>query len=142
MVRFLDLKHHNCYKVYNLCSEGGYKASYFHGRVERIEIDDHNVPMVEEMIEFTRSVRAWLELDPKHVIAVHCKGGKGRTGMMVCVWLVEAGLFQSAVDSLKYFGYRRTDTRVGQSFQGVETPSQVLTCINFKIEIKLYYFWS
>lgn len=52
-------------------------------------------------------------------------GGKGRTGTMICVWLVEAGLFSSASDSLDYFGARRTDTRVGRTFQGVETPSQV-----------------
>ena len=26
------------------------------------------------MIEFTASVRAWLEADPDNVIAVHCKG--------------------------------------------------------------------
>lgn len=26
------------------------------------------------MIEFTASVRDWLESDPKNVIAVHCKG--------------------------------------------------------------------
>ena len=44
---------------------------------------------------------------------------------MICVWLVEAGLFNTATDSLDYFGARRTDTRVGQTFQGVETPSQV-----------------
>lgn len=52
-------------------------------------------------------------------------GGKGRTGTMICVWLVETGLFNNATDSLDYFGARRTDTRVGQTFQGVETPSQV-----------------
>ncbi len=43
---------------------------------------------------------------------------------MICVWLVEAELFLKAEDSLVYFGSRRTDTRYGHSFQGVETPSQ------------------
>jgi hypothetical protein len=28
------------------------------------------------MIEFTTSVRNWLESDPNNVIAVHCKGKK------------------------------------------------------------------
>lgn len=51
-------------------------------------------------------------------------GGKGRTGTMICVWLVEAELFLKAEDSLVYFGSRRTDTRYGHAFQGVETPSQ------------------
>ena len=78
-----------------------------------------------QMLEFTASVRSWLEADPKNIIAVHCKGGKGRTGTMICVWLVEAGLFSKAEDSLCYFGARRTDTLLGHTFQGVETPSQV-----------------
>ena len=66
----------------------------------------------------------WLKSDPENVIVVHCKGGKGRTGTMICVWMVESGIFSSAETSLDYFGSRRTDTNVGKKFQGVETPSQ------------------
>uniref|UniRef100_A0ACB8GDI9 Uncharacterized protein n=1 Tax=Sphaerodactylus townsendi TaxID=933632 RepID=A0ACB8GDI9_9SAUR len=53
VVRFLDTKHENHYKVYNLCSEQGYDPLYFHYRVERIFIDDHNVPTLEMMLKFT-----------------------------------------------------------------------------------------
>jgi PTEN phosphatase family protein len=69
-------------------------------------------------------VKEWFSRDNENVIVVHCKGGKGRTGTMICVWLVEAGVFKSAETSLDYFGGRRTDTNVGKKFQGVETPSQ------------------
>ncbi|XP_048071500.1 uncharacterized protein LOC113251010 [Ursus arctos] len=44
VVRFLDTKHQDHYQVYNLCSEGAYDPKYFHCRVQRIMIDDHNVP--------------------------------------------------------------------------------------------------
>ena len=63
--------------------------------------------------------------DPSNVIAVHCKGGKGRTGTMICVWMIEAGLLSNAKACLDYFGQRRTDLNVSDKFQGVETPSQV-----------------
>ena len=43
---------------------------------------------------------------------------------MICVWLIESGVFSSAANSLDYFGNRRTDTNVSTKFQGVETPSQ------------------
>ncbi len=33
-------------------------------------------------------------------------------------------MFDSAANSLDYFGHRRTDTNVSKKFQGVETPSQ------------------
>ena len=44
-------------------------------------------------------------------------GGKGRTGTMICVWLIETGVFSSAEESLTYFGHRRTDTNVTNKFQ-------------------------
>jgi len=110
--------------VYNLCSERSYDASYFNGSVQRVTIDDHNVPTLQQMLDFTSSVISWLSADPENVVAVHCKGGKGRTGTMICIYMVETGLFSTADESLDYFGSRRTDLNVGHKFQGVETPSQ------------------
>ena len=77
------------------------------------------------MLDFTTSVINWLNADAENVVAVHCKGGKGRTGTMICIYMVETGLFSTADESLDYFGSRRTDLNVGRKFQGVETPSQV-----------------
>ena len=48
------------------------------------------------MLEFGRTTRAWMDADPENVIAVHCKGGKGRTGTIICVWLIESGNFEKA----------------------------------------------
>ncbi|XP_015760753.1 PREDICTED: phosphatidylinositol 3,4,5-trisphosphate 3-phosphatase TPTE2-like, partial [Acropora digitifera] len=124
VVRFLDTKHENHYKVYNLCSERSYDPSVFHNRVERIPIDDHNVPRLNQLLYFTHNVREWLDRDPENVIAVHCKGGKGRTGTAVCAWLIASGQFEEAQHSLEYFGLRRTDYSVGNAYQGVQTPSQ------------------
>jgi len=59
------------------------------------------------------------------VVAIHCKGGKGRTGTMICAVLIDMGLFQDASESLQYFGQRRTDLNVSNQFQGVETYSQI-----------------
>ncbi|XP_056417960.1 phosphatidylinositol 3,4,5-trisphosphate 3-phosphatase TPTE2-like isoform X2 [Hyla sarda] len=124
VARFLDSKHKDHYKIYNLCSEKGYDPEFFHYRVERFFIDDHNVPSLADMLKFTASVRTWMAQDLKNVIAIHCKGGKGRTGTMVCTYLVDSDQFESAKESLDYFGERRTDTSVSTKFQGVETPSQ------------------
>uniref|UniRef100_A0A8C9EU60 Phosphatidylinositol-3,4,5-trisphosphate 3-phosphatase n=1 Tax=Pavo cristatus TaxID=9049 RepID=A0A8C9EU60_PAVCR len=124
VARFLDTKHADHYKVYNLCSEKGYDPKYFHYRVERIFIDDHNVPALQDMLKFTASVHEWMNQDEKNIIAIHCKGGKGRTGTMVCTWLIHSDQFESAKESLDYFGERRTDRTTSTKFQGVETPSQ------------------
>ncbi|KAM3851981.1 phosphatidylinositol 3,4,5-trisphosphate 3-phosphatase TPTE2-like [Vipera latastei] len=124
VAKFLDTKHEDHYKVYNLCSEQGYDPEIFHYRVERMFIDDHNVPTLAEMLIFIASVRQWMEQDNHNVIAIHCKGGKGRTGTMICIWLIDTGLFKTAQESLEYFGKRRTDETASTKFQGVETPSQ------------------
>ncbi|XP_012683113.1 putative tyrosine-protein phosphatase TPTE isoform X2 [Clupea harengus] len=124
VARFLDTKHLDHYKVYNLCSEKGYDPQFFHYRVERVLIDDHNVPSLEDMLKYTVSVRDWMSEDSRNVIAIHCKGGKGRTGTLVCTWLIDSDQFESAEESLDYFGERRTDKSMSSKFQGVETPSQ------------------
>ncbi|XP_062262971.1 putative tyrosine-protein phosphatase TPTE isoform X1 [Platichthys flesus] len=124
VARFLDAKHEDHYKVYNLCSEKGYDPQFFHYKVERVFIDDHNVPSLEDMLKYTANVREWMSADPRNIIAIHCKGGKGRTGTLVCTWLIDSDQFENAQDSLEYFGERRTDKSRSTKFQGVETPSQ------------------
>uniref|UniRef100_A0A673HK32 Phosphatidylinositol 3,4,5-trisphosphate 3-phosphatase TPTE2-like n=1 Tax=Sinocyclocheilus rhinocerous TaxID=307959 RepID=A0A673HK32_9TELE len=111
VARFLDTKHVDHYKVFNLCSEKGYDPKFFHYRVERIMIDDHNVPSLEDMLRYTACVREWMAADSRNVIAIHCKGGKERTGT-------------ACSSILDYFGERRTDKSMSSKFQGVETPSQ------------------
>ncbi|XP_054112792.2 phosphatidylinositol 3,4,5-trisphosphate 3-phosphatase TPTE2 isoform X7 [Callithrix jacchus] len=126
VVRFLDKKHPNHYRVYNLCSERAYDPKHFHNRVSRILIDDHNVPTLHEMVVFSKEASEWMAQDPENIIAIHCKGGKGRTGTMVCACLIASETFLTAKESLCYFGERRTDKTNSTKFQGVETPSQVI----------------
>ncbi|BFZ24272.1 hypothetical protein BsWGS_27311 [Bradybaena similaris] len=124
VARFFNTKHKGHYRIYNLCSERDYNESLFFHNVERVFIDDHNVPKLREMLDFTANAREWMAADKQNVIAIHCKGGKGRTGTLICTWLIDCGLLESAQESLQYFGDRRTDLSKGSTFQGVETPSQ------------------
>ncbi|XP_012414444.1 phosphatidylinositol 3,4,5-trisphosphate 3-phosphatase TPTE2-like [Trichechus manatus latirostris] len=141
VVRFLDTKHRDHYMIYNLCSERGYDPQYFHHRVRRIMIDDHNVPSLSEMVEFTKEVDEWMAEDNKNIVVVHCKGGKGRTGTMVCACLIASEIFTTAEESLYYFGERRTDKTSSSKFQGVETPSQN-RYVGYFAKVKNVYHWS
>ena len=49
-----------------------------------------------DTLQFVKVAREWMEADEMNVIAIHCKGGKGRTGTMICVWLIESGMFEDA----------------------------------------------
>ena len=48
------------------------------------------------MLRFCQSMHEFLSEDPENVVAIHCKGGKGRTGTLICTWLVECGQFDEA----------------------------------------------
>ncbi|XP_025220128.1 phosphatidylinositol 3,4,5-trisphosphate 3-phosphatase TPTE2 isoform X1 [Theropithecus gelada] len=141
VVRFLDKKHPNHYRVYNLCSERAYDPKYFHNRVSRIMIDDHNVPTLHEMVVFTKEVNEWMAQDPANIVAIHCKGGKGRTGTMICAFLIASEIFLTAEESLYYFGERRTDKTNSSKFQGVETPSQN-RYVGYFAQVKHLHNWN
>ena len=86
------MRHAGTDKVYNLCSEESYDPTHFHGCMEVFPFDDHHVPPLSMMNLFCESVHSCLTSDPKNVVVIHCKAGKGRTVLMVCAYLVYTGM--------------------------------------------------
>jgi len=121
--QFLDEKHTGRYKVYNLCIEKNYDASKFDGRMEWLPCHDHQPPSLRQMMRFCYSVQKWLLMHPDNVVAIHCKGGKGRTGLMVCSYLNFSGFLSSPEEALSFFQEKRTLNPEGP-LQGVSGASQ------------------
>ncbi|XP_057967726.1 phosphatidylinositol 3,4,5-trisphosphate 3-phosphatase and protein-tyrosine-phosphatase PTEN1 isoform X2 [Malania oleifera] len=113
----LDTRHPGHYKVYNLCIEETYDPSHFHGRVESFPFDDNHVPPLHMIKLFCQSVDSWLSRDPKNIAVIHCMAGKGRTGLMVCAYLVYSGMTAEA--ALQLYAQKRTTNN-----EGVSIPSQ------------------
>jgi hypothetical protein len=128
--------------VYNLCSERNYDPVLFDGRVEYFPFDDHNAPYMSQqstkqdsqtlfffffffkrplqmIYDCCESMQAWLDSGEGHVAVIHCKAGKGRTGVMICCWMLFSGMWPDAEASLEFYGAMRTSNR-----QGVTIPSQ------------------
>ena len=115
--RFLAYMHYGSFFVFNLCDIyhssdkliGQYHPSMLFHQVQRIPVEDHCPPLLVEVIRFCEDATRWMLKDQKNIIAAHCKGGKGRTGVFISALLVWSGHRRTALDALELFTFRRSD---------------------------------
>ena len=50
----------------------------------------------------------YLIKNPNGVAAIHCKAGKGRTGVMICCYLIFSGLCKNADEAMEHYATKRT----------------------------------
>ena len=134
---FLD-KYHQEYKIYNLCIEKDriYPKNYFNNKkVGLFPFNDHAPCPIKLILDFCVDICLYLSSNPKGVAAIHCKAGKGRTGVMIVCYLVFTGLCQSVDDALVHYAKQRTLNN-----RGVTIASQIryikyfesFLCANFE----------
>lgn len=107
--------------------ERTYDTSWFHDQVAWFPAEDHNVPQLHMLHQLAVSADAWLKTYPADgVFAIHCKGGKGRTGTAVCAHLIFTHKMLPD-QALAKFENDRTDTDglADGNSQGVGGKSQI-----------------
>ena len=122
VVDFFHKKHNDKVKIYNLCLEKEriYNKNLFSkSYVGLFPATDHNPCPIKLILEFCIDICLYLLKNPNSVAAVHCKAGKGRTGVMICSYLAFSHLCESSEKAFRYYARIRTKDNTG-----VTIPSQ------------------
>ncbi|XP_065653918.1 phosphatidylinositol 3,4,5-trisphosphate 3-phosphatase and dual-specificity protein phosphatase PTEN-like isoform X2 [Hydra vulgaris] len=101
------------------CSEKYYEPEKFSSRVSLFGFKEHNAPPFELIEQCCVDLDSWLTKDVENVAIVHCKDGWGRTGVMICAYLLYKGFYDDAIDAMYYYAVTRTENH-----KGVTIPSQ------------------
>ncbi|XP_062518376.1 tensin-1-like isoform X2 [Corticium candelabrum] len=120
VARMLQQKHQDKFMVFNL-SDRSYDVTKLNFQVLDFGWPDHLAPPLDRLCSICKSIDSWLASDPLHVVVVHCKGGKGRTGTVISAYMHYSNVCQSAEAALDQFAMKRFyDNKLG----GVTQPSQ------------------
>lgn len=117
--RFLKETHNSKFKVFNL-SGIRYDYEKFSNNVSEYSWNDHFPPSIELLFRACQDIHGWLCKDDDNVVVVNCLAGKGRTGTLICCYMIFCGRFESPEQALEYYKMKRF-----HKGGGVTQPSQV-----------------
>jgi phosphatidylinositol-3,4,5-trisphosphate 3-phosphatase and dual-specificity protein phosphatase PTEN len=60
------------------------------------------------LLECCVDIAMFMIKNPDSVVAIHCKAGKGRTGTIVCCYLIFSGICKTTEEAMEYYSIKRT----------------------------------
>ena len=126
VLKYFEKYHESRVKVYNMCNDDfvdtnrlGFKE-YPHVKIAYFPMLDHNPGPISYLYKFVFDMSLFLTQDARNVCAVHCKAGKGRTGLAISAYILFCEAAGTVEDALRMFNIRRTSNG-----KGMAIPSQI-----------------
>ncbi|XP_061653678.1 tensin-3-like isoform X3 [Phyllopteryx taeniolatus] len=120
VTRMLKSKHADNYLIINL-SEKRHDLSRMNPKTLDTGWPDMHAPPLDKICTICKAMESWLNADPLHVVVIHCRGGKGRIGVVISSFVNFTDVSASADQALDRFAMRKYyDDKVS----ALMTPSQ------------------
>ncbi|XP_070966519.1 tensin-2-like isoform X2 [Oncorhynchus clarkii lewisi] len=116
----LKSKHQDKFLLLNL-SEKRHDITRLNPKVEDFGWPDLHAPPLDKICAMCKAMETWLTSDPCNVVVLHCKGNKGRTGVIVAAYMHYSKISAGVDQALTTLAMRKfCEDKVSSSLQ----PSQ------------------
>uniref|UniRef100_A0A8C5BL49 Tensin-2-like n=1 Tax=Gadus morhua TaxID=8049 RepID=A0A8C5BL49_GADMO len=116
----LKSKHQDKFLLLNL-SEKRHDIASLNPKVQDYGWPDHHAPPLDRICAVCKAMDTWLISDPQNVVVLHCKGNKGKTGVIVAAYMHYSKITAGADQALTTLAMRKfCEDKVSSSLQ----PSQ------------------
>ncbi|XP_007249192.3 tensin-2 isoform X2 [Astyanax mexicanus] len=116
----LKSKHQDKFMVINL-SEKRHDICRLNPKVEEYGWPDLHAPPLDKICAVCKAMEAWLNSDPSNVVVLHCKGNKGKTGVITAAYMHYSKISAGAEQALTTVAMRKfCEDKISPSLQ----PSQ------------------
>ncbi|XP_047202234.1 tensin-2-like isoform X2 [Girardinichthys multiradiatus] len=116
----LKSKHQDNFLLLNL-SEKRHDITRLNPKVQDYGWPDLHAPPLDRICAICKAMEMWLTSDPHNVVVLHCKGNKGKTGVIVAAYMHYSKISAGADQALTTLAMRKfCEDKVSSSLQ----PSQ------------------
>uniref|UniRef100_A0A9J8DG98 Tensin 2a n=1 Tax=Cyprinus carpio carpio TaxID=630221 RepID=A0A9J8DG98_CYPCA len=116
----LKSKHQDKFLLFNL-SERRHDITRLNPKVHDFGWPDMHAPPLDKICAMCKAMENWLNSDPQHVVVLHCKGNKGKTGVIIAAYMHYSKISAGADQALSTLAMRKfCEDKVSPSLQ----PSQ------------------
>uniref|UniRef100_A0A671KSK3 Tensin-2-like n=1 Tax=Sinocyclocheilus anshuiensis TaxID=1608454 RepID=A0A671KSK3_9TELE len=116
----LKSKHQDKFLLFNL-SERRHDITRLNPKVHDFGWPDMHAPPLDKICAMCKTMENWLNSDPQHVVVLHCKGNKGKTGVIIAAYMHYSKISAGADQALSTLAMRKfCEDKVSSTLQ----PSQ------------------